>query len=207
MADLVIGSTTLRELKTNATPSQLSVDFGVSIESVINTSLLLLIQHNLQDLASILLGTETLTNNFDGVYEVVKDGIVNGGQSSGTRSLLRERSSGASRALGAGKNAAGCEDEDVTVRELLLELTGETLLHTVETLEGWDGDKDDNCLLAVANFNLSCGNELKRSECGLEICGIGLEIVQSTSNAGLKLRGVLARWARGRDLVEGAHGC
>jgi hypothetical protein len=28
------------------------------------------------------------------------------------------------------------------------------LLHTVETLKGWDGDKDDNSLLAVADFNL-----------------------------------------------------
>jgi hypothetical protein len=25
----------------------------------------------------------------------------------------------------------------------------------VETLKGWDGDKDDNSLLAVANFNLN----------------------------------------------------
>jgi hypothetical protein len=28
------------------------------------------------------------------------------------------------------------------------------LLHLVETWKGWDGDKDDNSLLAVANFNL-----------------------------------------------------
>lgn len=28
------------------------------------------------------------------------------------------------------------------------------LLDSVEALEGWDGDKDDNCLLAVANFDL-----------------------------------------------------
>lgn len=28
------------------------------------------------------------------------------------------------------------------------------LLDSVETLKGWDGDKDDNSLLAVANFNL-----------------------------------------------------
>lgn len=28
------------------------------------------------------------------------------------------------------------------------------LLHAVEALEGWDGDKDDNSLLAVANFDL-----------------------------------------------------
>jgi len=42
----------------------------------------------------------------------------------------------------------------VAVGELLLELTGEALLHLVEALKGWDGDKDDNSLLAVANFNL-----------------------------------------------------
>jgi hypothetical protein len=28
------------------------------------------------------------------------------------------------------------------------------LLHTMETLKGWDGDKDDNSLLAVADLNL-----------------------------------------------------
>ena len=29
------------------------------------------------------------------------------------------------------------------------------MLHLVETLKGWDGDKDDNSLLAVTNFNLN----------------------------------------------------
>jgi len=53
--------------------------------------------------------------------------------------------------------------------------------------------------------HLFCGNELKRSECGLEIRGVGLEIVKSTSNAGLKLRWLLAGFARSGDLVEGAH--
>jgi len=28
------------------------------------------------------------------------------------------------------------------------------LLHLMEALKVWDGDKDDDCLLAVANFNL-----------------------------------------------------
>jgi len=49
---------------------------------MVNTSLLLLVQNNLQDLASIFLGAETLANNLDGEDEVVKDSIVNGGQSS-----------------------------------------------------------------------------------------------------------------------------
>lgn len=42
----------------------------------------------------------------------------------------------------------------MSIGELLLELAGEALLHLVEALKGWDGDKDDNRLLAVANFNL-----------------------------------------------------
>lgn len=64
----------------------------------------------------------------------------------------------------------------MAVRELLLQLTGQAvglsisshvgnateivrdkyspLLDPVEALQGRDGDKDDNCLLAVANFDL-----------------------------------------------------
>lgn len=37
------------------------------------------------------------------------------------------------------------------------------LLDLVEALEGGDGDKDDNCLLAVADFNLS----IEKSACEL----------------------------------------
>ena len=98
---------------------------------------------------------------------------MDSGQCSGTGSLLSLRGSGTVATLGAGQNSAGGEDENVAVGELLLELTGETawildmvpknmrmkgvipLLHLVEAWKGWDGDKDDNCLLAVANFNLN----------------------------------------------------
>ena len=55
--------------------------------------------------------------------------------------------------------------------------------------------------------HLSCGNELKGSQCGLQVGGVGLEVVESASDAGLELGWLLARWARGRDLVEGAHDC
>jgi len=121
---------------------------------VINTALLLLIQDNLQQLAAIFLGAETLADNLNRVNQIGEDGVMDGGQCSGTRTLLGLRGSGAVGALGAGKDAAGGEDENVSVGELLLELTGEALLHSVEALKGWDGDKDDDSLLAVANFNL-----------------------------------------------------
>jgi len=151
---LVLSSATLRELKRNTTTSQLSVHFRVGIESMVNASLFLLVEDNLQDLAAIFLGAETLADNFNRVDKICEDGVVNGSQCSGTRSLLCERSSGAVGSLWAGEDTAGSEDQDMTVRELLLELTGETLLHTVETLKGRNGDKDGNSLLAVANFNL-----------------------------------------------------
>lgn len=48
-------------------------------------------------------------------------------------------------------------------------------------------------------------DELQRAEGSLEIGSVRLEVVESTSNAGLELRGVLARGRVGRDLVEGGH--
>ena len=96
----------MRELKSNTTASQLPVDLGVSIESVVHTSLLLLIEDNLQCLAAIFLGAETLADDLDGVDEVGEDGVVNGGECSRTGSLLGEGCSGAVGALGAGENAA-----------------------------------------------------------------------------------------------------
>ena len=48
---------------------------------------------------------------------------------------------------------------------------------------------------------------MKGSQCGLQVGGVGLEIIESASDAGLELGWLLARWARGRDLVEGTHDC
>ena len=48
---------------------------------------------------------------------------------------------------------------------------------------------------------------MKRSKCDLEVGRVGLQVVERTGDAGLELGRVLARWARGRDLVEGTHDC
>lgn len=99
---------------------------------------------------------------------------MDGRQGAGAGALLLLGVAGAGRALGAGEDAARGQDQDVAVRELLLELPGEAawesvaafhcqlservrnlpLLDTVEALQGRDGDKDDNSLLAVANLDL-----------------------------------------------------
>jgi hypothetical protein len=54
---------------------------------------------------------------------------VHGGQGARARALLREGVAGARRALGAGEDAARSDDDDMAVRELLLELTGEAGLY------------------------------------------------------------------------------
>lgn len=61
--------------------------------------------------------------------------------------------------------------------------------------------------MGLGSSHLACGHELKRAERDLEVGGVGLEVVESSRDAGLELGGALARRARGRDLVEGAHGC
>lgn len=93
---------------------------------MINTALLLFIENDLQQLGAIFLGTETLADNLNGVDKIVEDGIVDGGQCSGTGSLLCLAGAGTVGSLGAGEDTASGEDQDMAVGELLLELTGET---------------------------------------------------------------------------------
>lgn len=134
---LVLRKTSLRKLEIDTTASQFSVNLRVGIESVINTTLLLLVEDNLEDLAAIFLGAQTLANNLDRVDQVGENSVVDGGQCSGTGSLLGQRGSGAVAALGTGQDAAGGEDEDMTVGELLLEFTGETIDTDVSVVPGF----------------------------------------------------------------------
>ena len=52
---------------------------------------------------------------------------------------------------------------------------------------------------------LSCVDELKRAESGLQVRGVCLEVVESTSDAGLEFGWVGTGWALGRDLLKGSH--
>jgi hypothetical protein len=79
---------------------------------------------------------------------------VDSGESPGLGTLLGLVGARAVGALGAGKNAAGSNDQDVAVRELLLELTGETLLGLVPSGQKGNRDEDDNSLASVANLDL-----------------------------------------------------
>lgn len=87
--------------------------------------LLLLVEDDLEDLAAVLLGAEALADDLDGEDEIGQDGVVHGGQGSRAGTLLGLRGARAVGALGPGEDAARGQDEDVAVRELLLQLAGE----------------------------------------------------------------------------------
>jgi hypothetical protein len=126
---LVVGLGALGELEVDALASEALVDLAVGVEPVVDTATLLLVEDNLEDLAAVLAGAETLADNLDGVDEVGQDGVVDSGQGSRLGTLLGLVAARAVGALGAGENAAGGNEDDVAVGELLLELTGETVSH------------------------------------------------------------------------------
>lgn len=125
MSLLVVGSSALGELEVDALAGEALVDLGVGVEPVVNTATLLLVENDLEDLAAVLTGAETLADNLDGVDEVGQDSVVDSGEGSRLRALLGLRGAGPVGALGAGQDAAGGNDQHVAVGELLLELTGE----------------------------------------------------------------------------------
>lgn len=122
---LVLSSAGLGELKDDTAAGKLAVDLRVGVEAVVNAAALLLVEDDLEGLGTVLLGAQALADDLDGVDEVSQDGVVHGGQRARTGALLRLGVAGAGRALGAGQDAARGQDQDVTVGELLLELTGE----------------------------------------------------------------------------------
>lgn len=118
----------LGELKDNGAASESPVDLGVRVQAVVNATALLLVEDDLEGLGAVLLGAETLADDLDGVDEVGQDGVVDSGQGARTGALLGLGVAGAAGALGAGKDAARGQDQDVAVGELLLQLTGEASL-------------------------------------------------------------------------------
>ena len=118
----------MRELKIDPLARQALVHLRVSIKPIIHTTSLLLIQHNLEDLAPVLARAGALTDDLDRVDQIAEYGVVDGRQRAGARTLLRLRGAAAVAALGAGQDAAGGDDEDVAVGELLFEFTGEAVV-------------------------------------------------------------------------------
>jgi hypothetical protein len=126
-SSLEFGNAALRELEDHIAARQPAVDLAIGIQTVVDTATLLLVQDDLEGLGAVLLGADTLADDLDRVDDVGQDGVVDGRQSAGTRALLGQLGAGTRRALRTGQDAAGSNDDDMAVGELLLELTGEAV--------------------------------------------------------------------------------
>lgn len=124
---LIVGNAALRELEHHVATRQPPVDLGVGVQTVVDTTTLLLVQDDLDDLAAVLLGANTLAHNLHRVDNVGQDGVVDRGQGARARALLGELGAGARRALGTRQDAARGDDNNMAVGELLLKLTSEAV--------------------------------------------------------------------------------
>ncbi len=112
---LVIRRSAHGEFEPNTPSSQLPINLSISIQPVIHTAFLLLIENDLQHLTSIFLRPHPLSHDFNRVYHIGQDRIVHRRQGTRARSFLSLRGSAAVGAFGTGKDAAGSEDQDVSI--------------------------------------------------------------------------------------------
>lgn len=112
-----------RELKGDVLASELAVDLTEGVDLVVNASALLGVKEDLDDLVAVLLGADALADNLGRVDEVGEDGIMDSSESAGPGALLLDTAAAAR----LGKDAALSKEDNVAVRELLLELTGQAV--------------------------------------------------------------------------------
>lgn len=138
----------LLESEHDVTCSQLLVDLGESLQLFFQVLLVLLVNEDLVQLRTIGLETDTLTDNDGRCNDIVQDSVVDSSQ--GTRVCT----------LGVGptshvfgEDGTLCNEENVSVGELLFNFNDQTLLDTLETLVLTEGDEDNISLTVVSNLD------------------------------------------------------
>ena len=108
---------------------KLSVDGGKSLSLGLNIGLVLAVQKDFQDALSIDLHPSSLANNFGGVADIVKDGVLDLGQ--GTRT--RAGSGGLSiTVVGLSQDSTLGNHQDMLSREFLFQFSDQSLVDFLE---------------------------------------------------------------------------
>lgn len=163
------------KLKHHPLPRQFPIDLGVGIEPEIDAAALLLVQDHLEHLAAVLAGAGALADDFDGVDHVVEDGVMNCGQRARVGPFLRLRRPRSIAAFGARENAARGQEEDVSVRELLLEFSRQAVCKEEGVSAFFGGVVGSFCLrrktggVGLLENAENCANEKRSTVVGL--CG------------------------------------
>ena len=137
---------------------QLSVDSGKGVRLGFNVCLVLAIQVYLEDALSIGLDPCSLSYNFSRVADIVQNGILDLGESTRTRAgslgLLVA-------VVGFSQNGALGNDQDMTSREFLFQLSDQSSVDFLEGSQQFVWDVQDNGLLSIASVNLLGGSNIK----------------------------------------------
>lgn len=111
------------EHEADVTASELLVNRREAVQLVLERGGVLRVEEALDQAAAVSGNTRALASDLRGVDEVLEDRLVHGGE----RARVRTRLLVAVLAAGLAEDAALADKDNVTVRELLLELTGETV--------------------------------------------------------------------------------
>lgn len=138
------------DLEHDLLTGQFVVDGLEGFQLVVDLLNILGVQQDLLDLVTTDQVSDSLANDFGWENQVFQDLVVDSSQSSGSWSLLKlSRSSG-----WLWQDSSFGQEDDVTVWELLFQLTGQLDLDLVVGSQRWNWDKDGNSLLTTSNVNL-----------------------------------------------------
>ena len=165
------------------------------LELVVDSRRVLGVQQNLLDLGATNQVSDSLANNLGRENQVFQDLVVDSSQGSGSWSLLE--------LLGLSgwlwQDSSLSQENNVSVWELLLQLSGQSGLDLSVTSNRWNWDEDGQSLLTAGNIEFLDGLELQRSQVGLQV-GLGFQVDESLGN--LQLQFV---WVFRQDLVGSRH--
>ena len=138
---------------------------GSECLELLEAELGLRVKNDLQNAAAVNTNASALAQNLGRVHEILKDSIMNSGQSPAAGALLLSLAVVA-RLLS--DNAALADDNNVLATELLLELANQADVKTLELAELVEGDGQDNSLLAIVNLELLGTKNVEVAELSLE---------------------------------------
>merc|ERR1719402_120112 len=121
------------EFKDNLLASQLLVHTGIRADLVLNIGLLVAVQVHFDDAASIELHADTLSNDFSGVNQVLKHGVVHGGERAAAGALLLVLGPRLARRLGL--DLALSDENNMFATEFLLQFAHQAHLDLLESSE------------------------------------------------------------------------
>ena len=172
----------------NLLVGQFSVDSSIGISPSLNIGLVTSIEVNLEDTTSINLAAGALSSDLSGVDNVLEDSILDSSQGTGagTQSLGLLGTS-----ITLSENVTLSNNNDVTSRELLLQLANKTSLDLVERPLELEGHVDDDGLVSRSTVNLLGGGDVKVAEGSLQFSGGHLKVEKFLGDLGLEFIGLL----------------